>query len=64
MNIVPINNLKEGMMLAQDIRDVNGCLLLTAREIIKSKHIRVLKIWGVTEAPVVEQDKLQEEIIS
>ena len=51
-------------MLAQDIRDVNGRLLMTAREIIKSKHIRVLKIWGVTEAPVVEQEKLQEEIIS
>jgi putative nucleotidyltransferase with HDIG domain len=63
MNIVPINNLKEGMILAQDIRDVNGRLLLTASEIIQSKHIRVLKIWGITEAPVVEGDQLKEETI-
>jgi len=52
MGIVRTDELKEDMLLAEDVRDIQGRLLLAKHQKIKSKHIRILKIWGITEVNV------------
>ncbi|MGD9239949.1 MAG: HDOD domain-containing protein [Desulfobacterales bacterium] len=49
MGTIHINKLKPGMVLDQEVRDINGRLLLKKGKDIQSSHIRIFKIWGVTE---------------
>jgi HD-like signal output (HDOD) protein len=49
MRIVHIDKLKADMVLAEDVRDVNGRLLLAKKEQIQSNHIRIFKMWGISE---------------
>lgn len=53
MGDVAVDNLKQGMVLDQDVHDMNTRLLLRKGQKIARKHIRVLKIWGVTAVSVV-----------
>jgi len=41
------------MILSEDVRDINGRLLLQKGQKIKANHIRIIKKWGVTEINVV-----------
>jgi putative nucleotidyltransferase with HDIG domain len=41
------------MVLADEVRDVNGRLLLAKGEEIQPAHIRVFKIWGVSEVNII-----------
>ena len=52
MGIIHINKLKPGMVLAKEVRDINGRLLLKSRKEIQSSHIRIFKTWGVTEVNI------------
>ncbi len=52
MGIIHINKLKPGMVLDQEVRDINGRLLLKKDKKIQSAHIRIFKIWGITEVNV------------
>ena len=52
MGIIHIDKLKPGMVLDQEVRDINGRLLLKKEKEIKSSHIRIFKIWGVTEVNI------------
>ena len=56
MGIVHVDRLKENMVLSEDVRDLNTRLLLSKDLKIKSKHIRTLKMWGITEVNVVLND--------
>jgi len=49
------------MILAQEARDVSGRLLLSRGKTIDKNHIRVLKIWGVTEIKVLGYCSSQDE---
>ncbi len=49
MVVVPTDKVKSGQILAEEVRDVNGRLLLSKGIPIEANHIRVFKIWGVTE---------------
>ena len=49
---IPVDRIKEGMVVADDVRDINSRLLIPAGEKIKNKHIRILKIWGVPEVKI------------
>lgn len=49
MNAVHIDNVKAGMVLADDVRDITSRLLLSRGIRLQPKHIRVFKIWGITE---------------
>ncbi len=51
--MIPVDHMKEGMIVADDVRDINTRLLISAGEKIKPKHIRILKIWGVPEVKIV-----------
>ena len=52
MGIIHIDKLKPGMVLDQEVRDINGRLLLKKEKEIQSSHIRIFKIWGVTEVDI------------
>jgi HD-like signal output (HDOD) protein len=53
MGFVAVDNLEQGMIIGEDVRDINTRLLLSKGQKIDPKHIRVLKIWGVTEVNIV-----------
>ena len=53
MATVHTDNLEEGMVLSEEVKDIKGRLLLKKGQEIDSKHIKILKMWGVTEVPVV-----------
>jgi len=61
MYAVATDNLKPGKILAEEVRDINGRLLLAKGNEIEDKHIRVFKIWGVfevfVEGPAQGNDK-------
>jgi hypothetical protein len=62
MGELNINDIKEGMELAEDIVNFDGTILLKAGYIITEKHLRALWMWGITEANIrgVEMDNLEE----
>lgn len=49
MNIVAVNDLKEGWVLSEDVRDINGRLMLSKGQQINFNHIKILKIWGISD---------------
>jgi HD-like signal output (HDOD) protein len=49
MGSIHINKLKPGMVIDAEVRDINGRLLLKRDKEIQSAHIRIFKIWGITE---------------
>lgn len=70
MGILSISALKAGMCLAADVVDRNGRKLLSTGDVLTDQSLRVLKIWGVTEARVQgagvsdESGSMAEEISS
>ena len=61
MGIILVNRLKENMVLSEDVRDLNTRLLLAKDLKIQSKHVRILKMWGITEVNVVTDELDYEE---
>jgi HD-like signal output (HDOD) protein len=61
MGIIHVDHLKENMVLSEDVRDLNTRLLLAKDLKIQSKHIRILKIWGITQVNVVAGELDDEE---
>lgn len=53
MGCLTVDNLKNGMVLSEDVLDINARLLLSKGQKITPKQIRILKIWGITEVHVV-----------
>ena len=66
MFAVPTDKLKPGKILAEEVRDINGRLLLARGNEIGDNHIRIFKIWGVSEVtvegPAQGNDKFDPEI--
>ena len=56
MMVVPTDKIKSGQVLAEEVRDVNGRLLLSKGHTIEAKHIRVFKIWGISEVNLLADD--------
>lgn len=54
VSLVAVKNLKEGWILGEDVRDDNGRLMLSKGKEIKSNHIRIFKIWGISEVRINE----------
>ena len=52
MGTVRTDNLKPGMVLADDVRDIRGRLLLARGKSLKPENIRVFKMWGVPQVEV------------
>ena len=52
MGMIHINKLEAGMVLADEVRDLSGRLLLGKGKTVQPDHFRVFKIWGVTEVNI------------
>ncbi len=61
MGILNLNDLKDGMVLAADIKNKHGNILIKEGNTLTAKHILLMKAWGITEADVVGFDKDQVE---
>ena len=60
MGIVGTAQLQSGMVLADDVRDINGRLLLARGERIQTQHVRILKTWGITEVCIAGEPQLED----
>lgn len=62
MGVLHINDIKEGMVLAGDVTNRHGTILLKAGSVLSAKDILILKTWGITEIDVegVDRDKVQQ----
>lgn len=56
MGKILIDNLEVGMMLARDVHDRAGRLLLGEGAELTSKHLMIFRTWGVEEADIVGGD--------
>ena len=62
MGIINLENIEAGMILRSDIKAKNGMILLRAGNEITQRHLKILRMWGVTEADIEGEDR--EEILS
>jgi hypothetical protein len=53
MGIVLTENMAPGMLLAVDVHERNGRLLLGAGTELTEKHIYIFRTWGVVEADII-----------
>jgi putative nucleotidyltransferase with HDIG domain len=64
MSTVPIGELQIGSVLSADVKSKQGRLLLVAGTKLEDRHIKILKTWGVYEAPVDSDQARQEPQVS
>jgi len=66
MIVVPTEKIKPGLILSEAVRDMNGRLLLARGHEIQAEHIRIFKMWGITDVTVegntCNDDQLEPEI--
>jgi hypothetical protein len=53
MGKITIENIETGMVLADDVHDRSGRLLLGAGAELTQKHLVIFRTWGVSEADIV-----------
>ena len=56
MIVVSTDKIKSGQILAKEVRDINGRLLFSEGHTIEAQHIRIFKIWGISEVNLVEAE--------
>ncbi len=63
MGILNINDLKEGMVLAGDVKNKHGNIMIKQGMTLSERHIMLLKAWGIPDANVegLEREQLHEE---
>jgi hypothetical protein len=61
MDLINAEDLKEEMVVAEDVKDKNGQLLLPAGLTLTSKHLEVIKSWGIAQV-AIEDGKKEEEV--
>jgi hypothetical protein len=49
---VKLDQLKEGMVVEQDVRNLDDMLILPAGFVLTERHISLLQSWGVSEVNV------------
>ncbi|MFP4079156.1 MAG: ABC transporter permease [Ectothiorhodospira sp.] len=49
---IPTQDAHSGLVVAEDVIDRNGRLLIPAGSILQEKHLRVLKTWGIAQLRV------------
>ena len=52
MPFISTNQIKPGMVLAADVLDTNGRLLLAKGKTIDASHMNIFKMWGVPEVSI------------
>ena len=61
MGILSVKDLKMNMVLAEDLRDRSGRLLMTRGTVLTDKYLKICKMWGVIEASIegVSSEEIQ-----
>lgn len=62
MGIINVEDIKPGMVLAEAVKDRRGRILLNVGNPITEKQLKILKMWGITEADI--QDVEREEVVA
>jgi hypothetical protein len=57
MGTINLEDIQPGMVLEKDVIDRSGRTLLGANQEIRERHLRIFKMWGVTEADVLNITK-------
>jgi HD-like signal output (HDOD) protein len=57
MGVVRITKLKPGAILGEDVKDVKGRLLLPRGKPIGPEHIRIFKIWGISQVEIMSAEE-------
>lgn len=52
--IKPLEEIRTGMILQKEVRDMSGRLLLGEGEEITDRHLRIFRAWGVAEVDIRE----------
>jgi len=63
MGIINLEDIQPGMILDAEVKDRSGRLLLGAGSEITEKHLKIFKMWGVTEADIqgIEKEEIAVE---
>ncbi len=56
MKNVKLDEIRSGMVLARDVKGRFGRGLLLAGNIVTEKHVKIFKLWGITEI-IVEKNQ-------
>jgi hypothetical protein len=52
MGIINLENISPGMILAANVQERSGRILISSGTEITEKHLHILRTWGVTEADI------------
>jgi hypothetical protein len=55
-----VANIRPGMILAKDVKDLNGRVLLPSNQEILLKHAKIFKKWGITQVFIIDSRKAEE----
>ncbi|MGP8201228.1 MAG: hypothetical protein ACLQU4_17195 [Limisphaerales bacterium] len=58
---VKTEDLKEGMVVAKDVKNIDDMLLLPAKGQLTGRQISILKAWGVAEIDVEASDLIENQ---
>ncbi len=61
MALIILNDITPGMVLAQDVLDSNGRILLREGMALTVRHIRIMKTWGVVDADIKDLSSQEAE---
>jgi len=66
MGIINLEDIQVGMVLACDVRERSGRVLLAGGSVITEKHLKVFRMWGITEADIsdVEKEEIAANIVA
>ena len=59
---IPLEQVKEGMTSAEDLKDGHGQLLLPAGTVIEARHLRALSRWEIAYVPVMLDATAQDAV--
>ncbi|HBF33724.1 TPA: phosphohydrolase [Candidatus Sumerlaeota bacterium] len=57
MRQTALEDLIPGMVTAEEVKDVRGRILIAAGAVLEEKHLRALKMWGVTTVSIEGEDE-------
>lgn len=60
MGLINVSDIRAGMILAGEVKDRNGRVLLASGQEITDKHLKIFKMWGVSDANI--QGVAQEDV--
>lgn len=63
MSMVALDMLQPGMVLAAEVRDKGGRLLLGEGVELEAKHLLIFRTWGVVEVDIVGDVEPQADIL-